>query len=35
MTMPGMDDEEAPQEQQGRKRKKDRIRDGLKGILGQ
>lgn len=38
MTMPGMDDGEdgeAPQEQQGRKRKKDRVRDGLKGIFGQ
>jgi hypothetical protein len=38
MTMPGMDGDEdgdQPRQDQGRKRKKDRIRDGLKGILGQ
>jgi hypothetical protein len=38
MNMPGMggDDEDEPtQEQQGRKKKKDRLRKGLEGILGQ
>ena len=39
MTMPGMDDDDgdgaAETPEQRKKRKKDRLRDGLKGILGQ